>query len=69
MSKQLCTCTTNIINLNRLFFIIVLSVLAVTNVYAQKTTDDKLAMQFYEQKQFDKASSYFEKLYDKQPDA
>lgn len=31
--------------------------------------DDKLAMQFYDQKQFDKASSYFEKLYDKQPDA
>jgi len=31
--------------------------------------DDKLAMQFYEQKQYDKAVSYFEKLYDKQPDA
>lgn len=31
--------------------------------------DDKLAMQFYEQKQFDKAATYFEKLYDKQPDA
>lgn len=30
--------------------------------------DDKLAMQFYEQKQFDKAVIYFEKLYDKQPD-
>ena len=31
--------------------------------------DDKLAMQYYEQKQFDKAAAYFEKLYDKQPDA
>jgi tetratricopeptide (TPR) repeat protein len=42
--------------------------LAYTNSQAQKTTDDKLAMQFYEQKQFDKAVVYFEKLYDKQPD-
>ena len=38
-------------------------------MYAQKSTDDKLAMQFYELKQFDKAAAYFEKLYDKQPDA
>lgn len=39
------------------------------SVSAQKTTDDKLAMQYYEQKQFDKAVVYFEKLYDKLPDA
>ena len=31
--------------------------------------DDKLAMQFYEQKQYDKAVVYFDKLYDKLPDA
>lgn len=36
---------------------------------AQKNTDDKLAMQFYEQKQYDKAASYFDNLYDKNPDA
>jgi tetratricopeptide (TPR) repeat protein len=44
-------------------------VLAFSNLKAQKNMDDKLAMQFYDQKQFDKAASYFEKLYDKQPDA
>lgn len=31
--------------------------------------DDKLAIQFYEQKQYDKAVVYFDKLYDKLPDA
>lgn len=36
---------------------------------AQKITDDKLAMQFYEQKQYDKAASYFDNLYNKNPDA
>lgn len=36
---------------------------------AQKASDEKLAMQFYEQKQYDKAASYFDNLYDKNPDA
>ncbi len=36
---------------------------------AQKNTDDKLAMQFYEQKEYEKAAVYFDKLYDKTPDA
>jgi tetratricopeptide (TPR) repeat protein len=36
---------------------------------AQKNTDDKLAMQFYEQKEYEKAAVYFDKLYDKNPDA
>jgi tetratricopeptide (TPR) repeat protein len=40
-----------------------------TTAFAQKNVDDKLAMQYYEQKQYDKAATYFEKLYDKQPDA
>jgi len=31
--------------------------------------DEKLAMQFYEQKQYEKAASYFDNLYDKNPDA
>lgn len=30
--------------------------------------DDKLAIQFYEQKQYDKAITYFDKLFDKLPD-
>ena len=38
-------------------------------VNAQKANDDKLAMQYYEQKQYDKAAVYFDKLYDKLPDA
>lgn len=36
---------------------------------AQKNTDEKLAMQFYEQKDYPKAIAYFDKLYDKNPDA
>jgi tetratricopeptide (TPR) repeat protein len=35
---------------------------------AQKNIDDKLAIQFYEQKQYDKAASYFDDLFNKQPD-
>jgi len=38
-------------------------------VKAQKSFDDKLAIQYYDQKQFDKAIVYFEKLYDKLPEA
>ena len=38
-------------------------------VRAQNSFDDKLAMQYYDQKQFDKAIVYFEKLFDKLPDA
>lgn len=36
---------------------------------AQKNMDDKLAMQYYEQKDYGKAVDYFDKLYDKNPDA
>ena len=42
---------------------------AVTPIIAQKNTDEQLAMQYYERKEFDKAVVYFEKLYDKTPDA
>jgi tetratricopeptide (TPR) repeat protein len=38
-------------------------------VVAQKNMDEKLAMQFYEQKQYEKAAAYFDNLYDKNPDA
>lgn len=55
--------------MNRHLIIILLCLISFTKVNAQKSIDDKLAMQFYEQKQFDKAASYFEKLYDKQPSA
>lgn len=36
---------------------------------AQKNNDEQLAMQYYERKEFDKAVVYFEKLYDKNPNA
>ena len=55
--------------MKRYFFILILIIASVLNIKAQKTTDDKLATQFYEQKQYDKAVVYFEKLYDKLPDA
>lgn len=48
---------------------IALFVLLNAIVFAQKNNDDKLAMQFYEQKEYDKAVVYFDKLYDKSPDA
>jgi tetratricopeptide (TPR) repeat protein len=51
------------------FFIFVFIIIGITKVIAQKITDDKLAMQFYEQKQYDKAASYFDNLYNKNPDA
>lgn len=50
-----------------LFVFLVFFVLG--NTYAQKNTDDQLAFQFYEQKQYDKAVTYYERLFDKQPDA
>ena len=43
--------------------------LIVITCRAQKNNDDKLAMQFYDHKEYDKAVVYFDKLYDKIPDA
>lgn len=54
----------------RTFYIIFIVLFAgFADGFAQKSMDDKLAMQFYEQKQYDKAASYFDNLYDKNPDA
>ena len=52
----------------RVLFIIILLISTFSIVKAQKNFDDKLAIQYYDQKQFDKAIVYFEKLYDKLPD-
>jgi len=49
--------------------ILFLLLLAFIKVEAQDDVNDKLAVQFYEQKQFDKALPYFTKLYKQQPDA
>lgn len=46
-----------------------LCLLSYSSLVAQKANDEKLAMQFYEQKQYDKAAAYFDNLYDKNPDA
>ncbi len=50
------------------FLILVLCVFSEIS-FAQKNTDEQLAQQYYERKEFDKAVDYFEKLYDKNPDA
>lgn len=39
------------------------------SAFAQKSTDEQLANQFFQNKEYDKASVYFEKLYDKNSDA
>ncbi len=38
-------------------------------MYAQKGNDDQLATYYYERKEYDKAAVYYEKIYDKNPDA
>lgn len=51
------------------FLIFICCLLSLTPLLAQKASDERLAMQFYEQKQYDKAAAYFDNLYDKNPDA
>lgn len=50
-------------------FLILFLTLLFGNTFAQKNNDEQLAMQYYERKEFDKAVVYFDKLYDKIPDA
>lgn len=38
------------------------------NSFSQKNNDDKLALQYLDQKEYDKANVYLEKLYDKTPE-
>lgn len=37
--------------------------------FAQKSTDEQLANQFFQNKEYDKASIYYERLYDKSPES
>jgi tetratricopeptide (TPR) repeat protein len=55
--------------MNYLILIFICCITSFSSLIAQKTNDEKLAMQFYEQKQYDKAATYFDNLYDKNPDA
>jgi tetratricopeptide (TPR) repeat protein len=50
--------------IKNLIFIFVLLLLRLQSV-AQSTTDEQLASQYYQNKEFDKALDYYEKLYDK----
>jgi len=55
--------------LKQLILICIFLLTLLSGVVAQKNMDEKLAMQFYEQKQYEKAAAYFDNLYDKNPDA
>lgn len=56
--------------MNKIAFIILFFLLS-QFIFAQKpvSNDEAIAMQYYEQKDFEKAVIYFDKLYDKNPDA
>ena len=51
----------------KIVFAFITSVVLSLNSFAQKPTNnhDKLALQYFEQKEFEKAKEYFEGLYDK----
>lgn len=55
--------------MKQLLLICIFLLALLSSVVAQKNMDEKLAMQFYEQKQYEKAAAYFDNLYDKNPDA
>ncbi len=50
----------------RLFFILLLLVSAV-NVFSQTSSDEQLAMMFFQDRDYEKAASLFDKLYDSKP--
>lgn len=56
-------------NLSKYIFIFILALFVTTNkLTAQPTsTNDQLALQYYNNKEYDKAIVYYEKLYDKNP--
>ena len=54
---------------NNVFKVFLLAlILSAANSFSQKNNDDKLALQYFEQKEYDKANSLFEKLYEQNPD-
>ncbi len=52
------------------FFLTAIFLISFNTTFSQKPTNnfDKLALQYFEQKEYDKANVYFEDLYDKNPD-
>ena len=55
----------------RIIYVLIIVFFVQPNLHAQKPTNnaDKLALQYYEQKEYEKANAYFEDLYDANPDA
>ncbi len=55
----------------RFLFSLIVVLFVQINSFAQKPTNnaDKLALQYYEQKEYEKANAYFEDLYDANPEA
>lgn len=53
--------------MKRLTFIcfLILTFAGISSIQAQPSTDEQLALQFYQNKEFDKALEYYEKLYNK----
>lgn len=49
----------------KILIVIGLTVLLTLNCFAQKNTDEQLAAQYYNSKEYDKAVIYYEKLFDK----
>ena len=47
------------------YIVTFISLLLVTAIQAQPSTDEQLALQYYQNKEFDKALDYYEKLYNK----
>ncbi|MDP1799714.1 MAG: tetratricopeptide repeat protein [Bacteroidota bacterium] len=55
----------------RIIFAIIIVLFVQTNAFAQKPTNnaDKLALQYFEKKEYEKANEYFEELYDRNSEA
>ncbi|HWY11860.1 MAG TPA: tetratricopeptide repeat protein [Bacteroidia bacterium] len=51
---------------NTLFIVLIL--FFSTAIFSQKNNEDKLALQYLDQKEYEKANTYFEKLFDKAPE-
>ncbi|MBL4592249.1 MAG: tetratricopeptide repeat protein [Flavobacteriales bacterium] len=52
-------------NVFKILLTLSIVVVSITNGFAQKNTDSKLAAQFYANKEYDKAIVYYQKLFDK----
>jgi len=54
--------------MNRLFLFII-SIFSVFFVFAQRSQDEQLAVQFYQQGEYEKAKAIFKTIFDKKPDS